>query len=1257
MPQNLWTYSQSHVFITEESVAEPFSEGYIQANFAPQLQSLTQWWEAKEGLVLFLRARATDLDLDILSGKLREFLRNPQHRQVRLLWVENPGAPLVEWKTNSLSFAKDEGGTVVTQLSYLNLRNYAFSIAAGTRMALDQPQSPTGLVLSRAQQNPFAFELSTGFGHTRLYEIGDEVRIPLQSPDSGCVQFDFWVNKAGDQEGSFGYPALTSLDAGLRLFFRDPDFPEQGDRFYLASHRYPVVQEAFTHPNGFSYFPPKISFRVSLDPIYPLASARTHFTFQPLEGKFAQTGIPTAYRTNLGYSVHLIPQANQARLQFALRPANTQESEKTVAPFYLAPAGDFEIQVPRYLADGSVSLIPAASMVCGLSGVEYIKVGASPASILTFEPDQPGFAPSFVSVSSLLRDLPTIIESFSQRTLPPNTRDLDIRIEDKEEGEAEESMGITDTERRAILNLVRDNYFPVGFTFTTSQLEEYDGLEYIEELINWLQDSLQNAGAGEANLGGALAAAPVTSWVYIRNGSGSVYFAQPDQAVLYKAESSSRAFLDYLEIPSVGLPDTVTVPQISALADASGFPAIAFPMMPYGNVAQDLISDIRALELALINNYRRNRIQKISDATAHITSLKATGSEGPTGTTPQGLIAKFSPDCRTIEQLRLARDTKNKVIPFVGIEHGSPLKAALQSNQLFMAISKPDAVAQYFSSEALAAIPGAGNAIDIQNWIFELGTEHWSKRGTILIFKFHDKPLLELAGNPDFWSFPDQFNQDKAQISRSLVRLLKEAVAIGNGADPKARRKYEVLARAATQANWTGILALNVDVPLRNLPNELKALAAGMNPDLFYGQYLGVEVTQVTSTGTELLSQQSSLFGLIDYSNPQVPQADPSGYNFHVPSLTVVFQNAQIADFGAEVLIVMDKLFDEATTLYQSPDGTNTLRLQGVAEEHNGKITYSFGFSGANHFLLSGNVLEDVEIYKAQFVTDPLPSGNPDPLPVNGRFFFWTRMRFAYQSAFDILSFGSNPGTGILPAPKPGEEPLPPDYLSASNLQIVMSFNLYQAANETRDLSFAFNPNQMAFDLERSGWRKQSLYEKFPLKFSGFRYVNGDPAAFGNSGFMPVSNPLGTATLDDTWYGITFELNLGSVGALAGSAGLVVSILAAWSPEKEGVFIGLKLPGSSGGKKEITIQGLLKIVFKKIQFVVYPLDPNEDLANLPTDTEREVGYLLKIKNIVLKFFSVSFPPTGQTELILFGDPRDEVEREDKLLGWYGAYAR
>lgn len=1257
-----WPYSGSRLFIEEELDLPELSSGYLRAQFAPHELALAQLWAAEAGVILFLRARTSELDVPALEARLREFLLDPLNQRVRVLWIENPADSVVEWRSHSLSVATVDGAREISRLSYIDLRNYSFSIGAGVRIALDQARA--GLVLTRNSNT--AFELASGFGAHRFHQVGEQIFVPLQGQLAGCLQFDFHLERSGEQTQIFGYPAAAALDIGFRVFFRDPDFPESGAKYYLASHRYPLIQERSQDDHGYSFYPETIGFRVSLDPLYPLAARRCYFAFSSVTGSLAATGIPSAYRTNRGYSVHVIPIADESRLQFALRPALLDPAEQATAPLYLVPAGNYGIQVPNYETG---ALEPVAHVVCGFSGVEYVKISHDDSTRLVFVPGQPAFAHGFVSVASLVRDLPTILESYSQTgvKLDPDTLDLDMPIEDT--GQDDGALGITDQGRRDMLEIIRKDYFPPGYQFSDAQLKAYDELEIVEDLIVWLQKALQSASFATRVDGPPLASYPDTAWAYIREDSGVVYHAQPDQAVLYKADVSDtdvqpgapgvREFLDFLEVPSVGLPDSLTAAQASALADATGTATLAFPMLPYGAVDPAYLTDIRQLEISLVNNYRRERIHRIGAVTSFATPLGPASASNPVGTTPQGLIATFSTDFQTIEVLQLARDTKDQVIPFVNITKETALKAALQSNQLFMVITDPAAVRRYFDDAALDGIPGVTNSMDIRDWGFELGPDNWKIQGTILIFKFHDKPLIELAKDPSTWSLADELNGDKAKASRTLARLLEEAVETVATGDPRAQRKYAVLDRAARQANWTGILALNVHVPLGNLPDALMALAAGIDPDMFYARYVGVEVTPVGSDGQALISRQSSLFGLIDYKNPNIPLSGPSGYNFHVPELSIVFQNSLIADFAAKVLLVVDRLFDEATSLFGSFDGRNLLTLEGVAEEHNGKTTYSFGFSGANHFLLSGKVVEEVEIVKAQLATDPLAKPEPDPLPVRGRFLLWGRMRFVYQEKFDILAFGRPPGASIVWPPVLDGEPPPPDYLNASNLQIVMSFKLDQKDNEVEDLRFEFDPYQMAFDLVRSGARAHSLYQKFPLKFTGLRYVANDGNALSKSGFMPVSTPLGQAqtgsSLGSTWYGITYELNLGSVGALAGSAGLVVSILVAWVPEQEGLYVGLKLPGSSGGKKEISIQGLLKITFKSIQFVVYPLRADAPDART-SEGEREVGYLLKIKNIMLKFFMLSMPPSGQSEFILFGDPRD-IDREDKLVGWYAAYAK
>jgi hypothetical protein len=213
-----------------------------------------------------------------------------------------------------------------------------------------------------------------------------------------------------------------------------------------------------------------------------------------------------------------------------------------------------------------------------------------------------------------------------------------------------------------------------------------------------------------------------------------------------------------------------------------------------------------------------------------------------------------------------------------------------------------------------------------------------------------------------------------------------------------------------------------------------------------------------------------------------------------------------------------------------------------------------------------------------------------------------------------------------------------------SNLQLVSTFHWGKATAK----EFAFSAGAMIFDLEKSQARANSLFAKFPLKLIGLVEVDGknNVTSPDRLGYMSVRTPAKgeKPQSGETWYGLVYDLNLGSAGALAGKAGIVVSVLAAWKPGAgQNVYTGLRMPGSSGGKKEIPIQGILKIAFKSIEFQVLDGD--------------QVGYLLKLKNIVLKFMTLELPPNAQSEIIIFGDPEGETKGSENTLAWYAAYAR
>ena len=1265
---------ENSVLSLVESIAAGvgLEDGYSLAWFSPDaFSSLSTSWSTEVGVFVFLRADLANLDQGFLQQQLRYFLDSPPYLELRFLWIENPVDPLILWRTSSISVQSE----VLERRAYLPFRNYAFSMAPGTALAFANDV----VSCTPAANETAPFFWSTAHGEHLFLDHISAVTIPMSGSEMGCLRFSFrlpqetWPENRIENgqeitETYFGYPGLAQLDIGIRMFFRDPEFPVSGDDFYLASHRYPFLQESYTGIEAEAFFPSEISWSVQLDFLYPLSRKRSYFEFTPAS---LGTGFPSAYRTNRGYSVHLLPkvqmalaETENARLYFSPRPATLRSEELADAPLYLVPSGKFTIQVPRYAPKTGQpgQLVEEANIICGVSGLEYIKVTSQIESILQLVPDQAAFAPAFVSAYALLRDLTAIIESKATANLPlpKDTVDLDMPIEEL----FNQGLGINDHERMDILQLVKDFYFPPDYVFSAAAESEFRGLEIVEELVNWLREMLQGSvryGDGQAPLVNYTDSQgmsfPTTAWAYFIEVGGTTYYGQPDQAVLYKAESSSSEFLDFMEVPAIGLPEALTDSQITSLQEDTTHAALAFPVLPYGNVDTDRLTDMLQFENLLINNFRYSRIRAISEVTDHLTPLKNVDSRDLVGTTPQGMIATFSTDpiftdALQIERLQLAMNHTGSFIQLVNISHDAAFKAVLQSNQLFMVVTNPVDLEAYFSNAALQGLTGITNQVDIESWLFELGTDHWDKNGTILVFKFHDKPLIELAAQPSLWSLPDAFNVNKEIASLGLQELIDGALESAASSDPKERKKYAALIPAITQANWTGVLAFNVAVPLGNLPDDLKALAGGIDPDLFYAQYVGIEVTPVESSGTELLPRPSSMFALIDYENDVLAETDITGYNFHVPYLTVVFRNSLITDFAAEVQLFLQYLFHEEAFLRDRIDEQNMISLKGVAERHNGKTTYSFGFSGANIFDLSGKVMQELEIVKAQFATDPLPplESRGDPLAVTGRFFLWGRMRFAYLADFDALSFGAEP-TPL--------DPPDPDFLSMSNLQVTMSFNLHSEPiappDDTRvvtDKKFAFKPQQMAFDLNRSGWRRQSLYEKFPLKFKAFKTISADPGALKSSGYMPVNTPLSTVDLGDTWYGLEYDLNLGSAGALAGSLGMVAGVLIAWKPEAKGLYIGLKLPGSTGGTKEITVQGLIKIAFKSIRFEAY--------ADPQTGALDNTGYLLKLKNIVIKFMVVSFPPSGKTEIILFGDPRtkDQVPlRKDKLLGWYASYVK
>lgn len=951
---------------------------------------------------------------------------------------------------------------------------------------------------------------------------------------------------------------LTALDIGLRYFTPDLNLDTPG---YVQSFRYPLFNPA---PGS------TVVLIALLDPLAPLDATRTYFGFA------AGQTIPSFFSSVLDSPITLEPQSS-AQLVFTVKLTAQSISSAGGAvpePYYLTPQGDFNFTIADATAqrtEGPPDLLNC--LACGFSGIEYFSLPQGVGAI-TFHAGQPAFCPSQVKSGNGATSEPTVL---------------------------------------------------------------YQGLTN----------------------------AATTSWAYIRSSEPTAsYYAQPDGSVLHQANLSDSAaapdFLTYLPVLAGSLPHTTSPDRV-------------FPIVPYKGITVDplvtTLEPFAQLEKQVLNPARRNLIYEINPQFSR-QSIQANQGNGQ-GTTPQGLLLTLEDTQWASLLLAQTTDPAQNVVPLQLNNVRGPLRAALQSNQLFMVVSSPGRllansdiphyritvqsktdleqsqdpvvppaiIAAVWNSmknvlytsladfqNALKPILGADYAtyvsimtqvaavftIYIQQWAFDLSPYFWSNFNTILIFKFTNSRLQDLVQDSSSWVQGQALNDDVTSIQQQLQAFIADALA-----DTSPDMEY-FKTTVLSDPSWNGLLALRCRIPLSALPAQVEGLAAGINVNQFFAHHVGITITPIGASNGKFTVNSSSLFGLIRYSDPTVPTDQSADYNFKVLNLNVLFENSGIGRFSSQIALLINKLFLEPVTL-KNTGASGFITLNGVYQQHNDQGSYIFASQGNTVFQVNSQVLDSVEINRAEFLTIIPPAGLQTGEKVQTRFVLWGNLQFKALPGFDLFSFGCvGSATGGL---------------SYAHLAIDMEF----PPDLPTQKIFTFDAEQITFDVSTSVARSESFYNHFPLKLSGLVQA-GQEVTPANLGYMPVNAPLIGSQLMPPWYGLQYELNLGSPGALASQAGFVASLLTAWAPNPSNytIFIGLRMPGVSGGKREISIEGIIKISFGDVRFVV----------NAPS-------YILQLRNIALNLLSLSFPP-GQTDIILFGNPD---EQDNTTLGWYAAYKK
>lgn len=1135
-------------------------------------------WDDVGGVYLFSQQTPTDFAAFSAALQLALPLLSPQG-WLRFLWISNPNATYSDWQTQTLLAVAANNST---PLQWTLIRQQSFTLGSYSIWL----QGGGTLTLANTDNTGYgaiitstALSFNTSSGG---YPASGNGLLSFTGALLGALAFPITLNH--QQGDDFAH-------MGVMLRYTMPDVTSQfGETKSLSM---PVLANSnATVINTNFYF----------DPLNPLLAARSGVALYNPGG--VNPTLSSAFVTDRGYAITLTPgngggALSPARLGFCSSPLLTFSAEMSLSAlndYHLAPDG-------AYIMHVVLPLVPPLEtdtyFMFGTSGIEAAQLGSAGNPILFFQTGNAAYIPYV----------------------------------DTEGGSALQMQG------------------------TTAYATVLPAI----------------AGAG-----------------------GLTYYAQPLQAPLFQSSDKlGSGFMDFHGMPS-GL--------LSGYSSGGATPVV-LPVGAYKWLQIADVEFAKQVEEAVLAPRRRALVAlpikatqaTLRDEAGANLSLAATIANPYLAVTPQGLIAKLTTDMQSWAGITLANmpTSQHKEVELTAV--GDQLQAALQANQLFFVVSNVGTFMTqssvryqltHLSMELLAAqgVPAAvitaleraygisGTAAspiyetetaflavypttppeclaakpkvlavaglmetDIEGWTFQLSPRSWrhgKDAPTMMLFKFCNRSLVELVNDGNAWNWP-QAAWDKTQggsiaaTQTQLKTILDEAAKhtlIPN--DPLGIFYRDT----ANNPLWNGVLFFNAPVDFTEMPPELQFLSAGIDTSQFYAHHIGFSVTPFEPVTGGIDLKQTAAFGLIDYEDEADLVADSSiQFGFKTMQLKVRFANAQVVDFAAQVELMVNDLLGSPLSKVDPTRGNNLI-IQGSCQRIGGLPSYNFVLTGQNLYTAQSTVLVSVEVLTVQLL-----SGGGSTLDnITMQFILMGNLRYVLLADFDLFSYGTDDVT----------VDAPDSYLRFGSLAITMSF-----ARATPDVqTWSIIENAMSFDTASSLPRTASLANNFPLIINHL-IASPNLAAAGEEakgqtpedlGYSSISCPLEQTPMVAPWYGLVFNMDLGSLGALADSVGFNVSVLAAWKQgARQGdteLYLGLKLPNIPAVGGSIPLQGILKLGFRSFEFSTYIMDNNT------------LGYMLTLRRFALSILCWSFPP-GNTDIRIFGAPA----QPRSSVGWYAAY--
>lgn len=1159
--------------------------------------SIAQAWNDIGGVYLFLGETPADFSAFVAGLQALLPALSPTG-SARFLWIANPAsaASWKTWRTQLLDAVPAVPGSgsawlVGRQMAFA-LGAYSLSIQGGTALSLaDSEASGYAAVIADAGVNFYA----PGCG----YPAQGGSRLNLAGAAAGCFAADLLLkNDAGDDMASLGVMLRYAAPDAESLFGETKMFPM------------PLLSNAgIDLAADFAY-----------DPLNPLQTERSYLGIYP-GATPTPPSLPTSLATTRGYAITLAPSDGggslpSARLGFCRTPLFASPSGQDDAyDYYLSPDGAFTLSVVPPAGQGTVT---ENDLMLGVSGIESVALPATGNPLLLFRCGQAAFVPA------------------------PS---------DPEGSDPQENIltGFATTAYAMALPAASGN---AGLTY------------YAQPLQAPLFQSLGDLGSGFMDFH-AMPSATLPAYSATPSGNASLTvmpigaYKWADPAYIEWARSLEASVLSPLRRAAVGLPTSTSASTgLAAAAPGGPLPAEANPdlaVTPQGLIAK-LTADLQAWAGVTLANMPAS-LHKEVELTAVGAKMQAALQSNQlffVVSNVDNFMAQSSVRYQLTEfdmELLKARNVPDAVLASLRTAYGALPTVVYATENDFLAPYPTDADSQKAKPDVLA-VTGLMEC-DIEGWTFQISPRSWRQQDpyyrvdparpvadpTLMLFKFCNRSLVEWVEDGGSWGWQEAAWDNNT--NRSIVptqKVLRDILA-------NARENYQLFQEGslpptdplvifyrdvALNPMWNGVLFFNAPVDFTQMPEALQFLAAGIDTKAFYAHHLGFSVTPFNPVSGGIELQQTAAFGLINYLDTADLVADASiPFGFKTMQLQVRFANARVADFAAQVELMLNDLFGSALSKQDSQRGNNLI-LDGSYQRSGGLPAYSFVLSGENVFSTAESVLTGVEVLSVQLAA----GAASDVDLVVMQFILAGNMRFALLEGFDLFSYG----------PDALDAGGADGYLRFGNLAVTMSFE--RAAPETQ--AFRAAEGAVSFDAANSHARAASLVNNFPLSITQL-LVSPNLAAQGgltpvgqtpeDMGYTSISAPFDQTPMVPSWYGLAFTLDLGTFGALVGSLGFKVSLLAAWSRGKDmPAYLGLKLPNIPAVGGSIPLQGVLKLGFRSFEFSTYAADPGV------------LGYMLTLRRFALSVLCWSFPP-GNTDVRLFGAPG----QPKGSLGWYAAY--